>query len=378
MWRLVCHICCKCLLLNQSQGMSCCYRSSSIELHSLQDRNSSNGLSKSIDWEQMTRDLSKIQLKLVAFCSRLKVLHRLMYISYQNLLGTKLSISCKIIFCAGSDFWLSKSDHSWLCVWQQMFQPTLTAVIKDQGAVVNVNWFVFDCDNDGFSCSQTAAKWNLSLSQSNEYHHAASQLERGKQIVMSILLRGTNYLAIEMKFCVSLSFIFKSFWRLAIAQASPQSSPRWNWFGWQRASSCNGKRPKVINPVGCHVDVITSFDCDNDGCSCRKIMVKWNLPLSQSNEYHHPDSNGKERSKLWRQLCCREANYLAIEMKFCVSLSFLVTLHLVLMEGQTKMLPHCHGNTFCGTPAFYHCHKTGCCHDNVSAMSPLAPTVPKI
>jgi hypothetical protein len=47
---------------------------------------------------------------------------------------------------------------------------------------------------------------------------------------------------------------------------------------------------------------------------------------------HH----GKNLSKLLYQLCCRGVNYVAIEMKFSVvCLSFLVTLYLVLMEGQT-------------------------------------------
>jgi hypothetical protein len=34
--------------------------------------------------------------------------------------------------------------------------------------------------------------------------------------------------------------------------------------------------------------------------------------------------NGKEGSKLSRQFCCRGANYLAIPMDFCVSLSFTI------------------------------------------------------
>jgi hypothetical protein len=38
--------------------------------------------------------------------------------------------------------------------------------------------------------------------------------------------RGANYLAIKMSFCVGLSFISKLFWRLAVAQASPQPACR--------------------------------------------------------------------------------------------------------------------------------------------------------
>jgi hypothetical protein len=46
------------------------------------------------------------------------------------------------------------------------------------------------------------------LSQSNEYHHLDSQWERWKQIVTLIVCRGASYLAMEMKFCVSLSICF--------------------------------------------------------------------------------------------------------------------------------------------------------------------------
>jgi hypothetical protein len=33
-----------------------------------------------------------------------------------------------------------------------------------------------------------------------------------------------------------------------------------------------------------------AFNCDYDGISCIKIKAKWNLSLSQSSDYHHPDS----------------------------------------------------------------------------------------
>jgi hypothetical protein len=42
-------------------------------------------------------------------------------------------------------------------------------------------WFAFDWYDDGFSCSNTVAKWNLSLFLSHEYHHPDSlQLTNGK------------------------------------------------------------------------------------------------------------------------------------------------------------------------------------------------------
>jgi hypothetical protein len=48
----------------------------------------------------------------------------------------------------------------------------------------------------------------------------------GSKLSRQFCCRGANWLSIEMNFCVGLSFIFEPVWRIATAQASPQSSPR--------------------------------------------------------------------------------------------------------------------------------------------------------
>jgi hypothetical protein len=53
--------------------------------------------------------------------------------------------------------------------------------------------------------------------------------------------------------------------------------------------------------------------------------------------------NEKDGSKLLHWLCCRGTNYIAIKMKFCVSLSICDN---GLSDGRSQMLPQCHGNQF--------------------------------
>jgi hypothetical protein len=93
-------------------------------------------------------------------------------------------------------------------------------------------------------------------------------------------------------------------------------------FEWQRASSCIGKNPKMIDWVGCLLSSCWfAFDCDSDGChaqNCGKmkhfiVAIEWIL----SSWF----TNGKEGRKLSSQLCCRGAYYFAIEMNLCVCLS---------------------------------------------------------
>jgi hypothetical protein len=136
-------------------------------------------------------------------------------------------------------------------------------------------WFAFNCDNNGFSCRKTVAKWNLSLSLSQEYIHPDSlqtcKGERRTHIVTSIVCRGANYLAIEMKFCVPLSFPWHcilSWWkdRLAPRRTSLRCQQSFRViFGdlWKkclrtcltvsRVALCNPPRnnvsPKVVYPA---------------------------------------------------------------------------------------------------------------------------------
>jgi hypothetical protein len=72
--------------------------------------------------------------------------------------------------------------------------------------------------------------------------------------------------------------------------------------------------------------VVVSIDLHSIG-----TMMRFHAVKSRQNETLHflnpmniiiLTRNGKERSKLSRQLCCRGAKYLAIEMNFCVGLSF--------------------------------------------------------
>jgi hypothetical protein len=51
-------------------------------------------------------------------------------------------------------------------------------------------WFAFDPDDDGFSYSNFKARWNLSLSLSNEYHHPNHKWERWNQTTLLREYRG--------------------------------------------------------------------------------------------------------------------------------------------------------------------------------------------
>jgi hypothetical protein len=63
-------------------------------------------------------------------------------------------------------------------------------------------------------------------------------------------------------------------------------------------SGCSGKRPKMVDSIGRLISACRfAFDCDNDGFACSRSMETSNLSLSQSNEYHHPDSRmGKKEA----------------------------------------------------------------------------------
>jgi hypothetical protein len=51
-----------------------------------------------------------------------------------------------------------------------------------RGSFVVGMWIAFDWDSEGFSCSNTVAKRNLSIFLSHEYHHAYSlQLRNRKE-----------------------------------------------------------------------------------------------------------------------------------------------------------------------------------------------------
>jgi hypothetical protein len=92
--------------------------------------------------------------------------------------------------------------------------------------------------------------------------------------------------------------------------------------GRQWASSCNGKRPNVVNLVGRLLSsCLFAFDSDDDGFSCSNTVAKWNLSLSQSHEYHHPDHEWERWKQIVASSFCRGANYLVMEMNFCVGLS---------------------------------------------------------
>jgi hypothetical protein len=64
-----------------------------------------------------------------------------------------------------------------------------------------------------------------------------------------------------------------------------------------------------------------AFDSDNDGFSYSISMAKWNLSLSLSHEYHHPDHEWERWKQIVMSSFCRGANYLVMEMIFCVGLS---------------------------------------------------------
>jgi hypothetical protein len=92
-------------------------------------------------------------------------------------------------------------------------------------------------------------------------------------------------------------------------------------FGRQWASSCNGKRPNVVNLVGRLLSsCLFAFDSDDDGFSCSNTVAKLNLSLSQSHEYH-PDHEWERWKQIVVSSFCRGANYLVMEMIFCVCLS---------------------------------------------------------
>jgi hypothetical protein len=62
------------------------------------------------------------------------------------------------------------------------------------------------------------------------------------------------------------------------------------------------------------------FNWDDDGFACNKTMEISNLSLSQSHEYHHPDSlqltNSKEGNKHHFLGSIEETNYLVERMVF--------------------------------------------------------------
>jgi hypothetical protein len=64
-----------------------------------------------------------------------------------------------------------------------------------------------------------------------------------------------------------------------------------------------------------------AFDWENDGLACSKTMEISNLSLSVCNEYHHPDHEWERWKQIVMSSFCRGANYLVMEMIFCVGLS---------------------------------------------------------
>jgi hypothetical protein len=63
---------------------------------------------------------------------------------------------------------VSIDPQIWMCCLQQNHG-------NKQPFTFSITWlFAFDWDNVGFSCSNTVAKWNLSLSLPHEYHHPDS------------------------------------------------------------------------------------------------------------------------------------------------------------------------------------------------------------
>jgi hypothetical protein len=125
--------------------------------------------------------------------------------------------------------------------------------------------------------------------------------------------RGANYLAIEMKFCVLLSFIFElSCWRLAMDKlAYNHPLVKTEHFGGHWASSCSGKRPKNVW-FGLPLVVVMSI--------CIRLWRWWVVMQSNCGKMKHFHCcnqmniiilihNGKDRSKLSCPLCCRGANF---------------------------------------------------------------------
>jgi hypothetical protein len=96
------------------------------------------------------------------------------------------------------------------------------------------------------------------------------------------------------------------------------------WFGWQWASSCSGKNGFGPAP--------SIFCCRHDDLHSIRTMMGFHTAISRQNETFHRRNhmniiiqtrNGKDGSKLSCRLCYRGANHLAIEMNFCVGLSFI-------------------------------------------------------
>jgi hypothetical protein len=109
---------------------------------------------------------------------------------------------------------------------------------------------------------------------------------------------------------------------VATAQASLQPSCRQYWVFWKTVGKLMQWQAWIWS---CTVDRLLSacrfaFGWDDVGFSCSSTVAKWNLSLSLSHEYHHPDSlqltNRKDGSKNHNWESIEEAYYLVEVMVF--------------------------------------------------------------
>jgi hypothetical protein len=118
-----------------------------MELHSQSKCTSSNGSSKSIDWGcgggKWQEHRAKRDQNWWRFTADWELWAQFVYISFQNWIGTKLSICCKITVLVVLDFHSLKSNHVWICILEPTFMPHLTAAIGEFSSTQEMlsRWF---------------------------------------------------------------------------------------------------------------------------------------------------------------------------------------------------------------------------------------------